>query len=90
MGVTFPQGRSYRQINPLSITQDLVVPEPDHSISFTFKRCCAGCIDIGAMLPSIDLDDEFRPMVAEIRDELADRNLSSKMVVGEMFTQHHP
>ena len=69
--------------NAFQILTNLIVPEPDHSISSLFECSRSKRIAIPVVLPSVDLDDQAPIDAAEIDDVLADRPLALELQPAE-------
>jgi hypothetical protein len=65
--------------NALGPREYIIIPEPQHSISFALKPTIAGAVR-GAlqMLAAVNLDDEHRLHASEVDNVRSDRNLATK------------
>lgn len=84
------QCRIDRHPNTIRIAKHIVVPETDDAIPFTFQDRSSGRIANRFVLPTIDLNDDFRSMTCEVREEVPDRNLPSEMMFAESLAQNSP
>src|ERR1700712_2054800 len=88
MGVALVQSLRQRNRNAIGICEHVVIPEADDAIAFGLHRNRPIAIRLLAMLPAIDLDDQSRPVTAEIGEKAADRHLATKAHLGEMLAQY--
>ena len=90
MGVMLVQRGVDRDPDTLGIAQRVVVPEAQHAIAFIFQNARPFGIDLLAMLPAVDLDDQAMTVTGEVSDVMADWHLTTKAGVGEAFTKQSP
>jgi hypothetical protein len=88
--VIVAQRRIDRRPDAVRIAQDLVIPKTNDAITFALEDCGPGRIDLRFVLPTIDLDNDFRSMACKVRDEVPDRNLASEMMLAECLSQYMP
>ena len=72
------------------IAEHLMIPKADHAISLTLDNSGAPNVERVAMLAAIDFNPELRTVADKIYDEVSDRRLSAKMVLGKAFAQQTP
>ncbi len=90
MGVISAQCRSDREIDTFAIAKHLIVPESDHPITLSFHARRTRSVRLGFVLPAIDFYDQLRPMAGEVRDEVADWNLTAEVEARKLFAQQPP
>ena len=78
------QSESNALNNPISVREDLLVPESQHSVALSFEQLGPRGIRIllKRVLATVKLDDELGFGAAEIRDEGADGMLSPELELG--------
>jgi hypothetical protein len=77
------------QEDAFRISQNVVVPEPQHEKSSALEEACSDLIVLhhARMLPAIDLDYEPMRETDEIDDVSSDRFLSPKLETGELIAE---
>jgi hypothetical protein len=75
------QSESNALKNAISVREDLVVPEPQHSVALSFEEVGPHGVrtPLKRVLAAVKLDDELGFGAAEIRDEGADGMLSPEL-----------
>ena len=77
------QGGFDSRPNAIRIAKHLIVPKPQHPISFALDDRRTRRVNFGCVLAAIHFDYQLRAMAYEIDDEMADRCLFSKMPAAE-------
>ena len=72
--------------HPVSVLQDVVVPEADDAIAERFDDLRAGSVRFGRMLPAVDLDREAQSSAGEVGDMRANRKLADELSAFEPAT----
>jgi hypothetical protein len=65
--------------NAIIIGEHIVIPETHDTIALSFDQRGSARIILSTMLPAIDLHNQLVLVAREVSDEVADRNLPSKM-----------
>jgi len=88
--VSLAQRTLDHQKHTIWIAKYLIVPDADNAIPFVFDHLCSGCVRSLVMLSAIDFDDELRAVTSEVRNEVTQRHLPTKMMLPKAFAQHAP
>ena len=67
------------------VVEHFAVPEANHSVAMLLDQLCSPGILRGAVevLSAVQLDDQSRLRAGEVRDEVADRELSAETEIGK-------
>src|SRR3982750_4568637 len=67
-----------------------MVPEADNAVTLVVDHLGAWRVDRRLVLAAVHFDHQLRPVTGEIRDEVADRNLSPEMLLGKALAEDTP
>ena len=75
----------YRFKHTISITESIIVPEPQNAIALLFKKCRAPRISfhLFTVLTTIQLNNEHRIRTNKISNERTDWNLTTEFAITE-------
>ena len=90
MGVTLVQSAGDGCRNSVRIAERIIVPKSDYAVAFGFNQRRSLEIPFAAVLPAIDFNHDARAVTRKIDNEIADRNLTAKPLVGEVLTKKVP
>jgi len=70
------------RMHAVQIFQDLVIPEPQHTVTLAFQKSRAAYLRFGSgiVLTTVDFDDQSHLVADKVGNKTSDRHLSAKSV----------